>query len=78
MRALTVEGSGNVTANSIDAWAGFTLIDILAGLRVRFEDKTFGAGAGVGAWSISAQAIVTQQSVHQTFININTVFATSV
>lgn len=78
MRALTVEGSGNVSANSIDAWAGLTLIDILAGLRVGFEDKAFGTGAGVGAWSISAQAIVTQQSVYQTFININTVFATTV
>lgn len=78
VRALAVEGPGNVTAHSIDARTGLTFIDILACLRIRFEDEAFGTGAGVGAWGVSAQAIVTQQPVHQTLIDINTVFATSV
>lgn len=78
VRALAVEGPSNITTHSIDARTGITLVDILAGLRVRFEDKAFGTRAGVGAGSVSAQAIVTQQPVHQTLIDINTVFATGV
>lgn len=78
MRALAVERPSNITAHSINAWAGLALIDILTSLRIWFEDKTFGAGAGVGAWSVSAQAIVTQKAVHQALVDVNTVFAARV
>lgn len=78
MRAFAVEGPSNVTANSIDARTRIALVDILTSLRVRFEDKAFGTRAGVGAWSVSTQAVVAQQAVHQTLIDIDTVFATRV
>lgn len=41
-----------------------------AGLRVGFEDEAFGAGAGVGTWRVSAQAVVTQQTVDQTLVDV--------
>lgn len=78
MRALAVKRPSNITAHSINAWARLALVDIFTSLRVRFEDKAFGTGAGVGAGSVSAQAIVTQKPVHQTLIDINTIFTASV
>lgn len=41
-----------------------------AGLRVGFEDEPFGAGAGVGARSVPAQAVVTEQTVHQALVDV--------
>lgn len=42
------------------------------GLGVRFEDKPLWAGAGVGARSVSAQTVVTKQTVHQTLVDVCT------
>lgn len=39
-------------------------------LRFGFEDKSFGAGAGVGTRSVSAQTVVTEQTVHQTLVDV--------
>lgn len=40
------------------------------GLRVGLEDESFGAGAGVGARRVSAQAVVAEQPVHQALIDV--------
>lgn len=75
---FAVKGAGHVAAGSIDAWAGDTFVDIFTGLRVGFEDISLRTGAGVGARSVSAQTVVTKQTVHQALIDVNTVFATGV
>lgn len=41
-----------------------------AGLGVRFEDKSLRAGTGVGARSVSAQAVVAKQTVHITLVDV--------
>lgn len=41
-----------------------------AGLGVGLEDESFGAGAGVGARSVPAQAVVTEQTVHQALVDV--------
>jgi hypothetical protein len=41
-----------------------------AGLRVWFEDEAFGTGAGVAAGGVSTQAVVTQQTVHETLVDV--------
>lgn len=41
-----------------------------AGLRFGLEDKSFRAGAGVGARSVSAQTVVAEQTVHQTLVDV--------
>lgn len=76
--ALAVEGPSHVATRSIDARAGIAFVDIFTGLRVGFEDISFRTGAGVGARSVSAQTVVTKQTIHQTLIDVNTVFATGV
>lgn len=40
------------------------------GLRVRLEDESFGAGAGVGARRVPAQAVVAEQAVHQALVDV--------
>lgn len=76
--AVAVEGPGHVATHSIDARAGEAFINIFAGLGLGFEDKSLRTGAGVGARSVSAQTVVTKQTVHQTLIDVNTVFPTGV
>lgn len=76
--ALAVEGAGHISTHSIDARAGLTLINVFAGFRVWLEDKSFRTGACVGTRSVSAQSIVTEQAVHQTLIDVNTVLPTCI
>lgn len=41
-----------------------------AGLGVWLEDEALGTGARVAAWGVPTQAVVTQQAIHQTLVNI--------
>ena len=41
-----------------------------AGLGVGFEDVSLRTGAGEGARSVSAQTVVTKETVHQTLIDV--------
>lgn len=41
-----------------------------AGLRFGFENKSFRAGAGVGARCVSAQTVVAKKTVHQTLVDV--------
>lgn len=60
MGTFTVEGPRHVTATAIHTRAGLTLVDVFAGLGVRFEDVSFGTGAGVGAGGVPTLAVITQ------------------
>lgn len=42
----------------------------LADVRLWIEDVSFGTLTGETAWCVSAQTVVTQLPVYQTFINI--------
>lgn len=67
-----------VRAISIDAGVRLTLIYILADVRLWIKDVSFGTLTGETAWCVSAQTVVTQLPVYQTFINIDAVFARQV
>lgn len=41
-----------------------------AGLRFGLEDKSFRAGAGVGARCVSAQTVVAKQTVYQALVDV--------
>lgn len=48
----------------------FVFAFTFTGLRVGLEDESFGAGAGVGARRVSAQAVVAEQPVHQALVDV--------
>lgn len=66
------------TRGSTNPWLCWTCVRTcvcaltFAGLRFRFEDKPCWARAGIGARSVSAQTVVTKQTVHQTLIYVCT------
>lgn len=78
VRTFAVEGTSYVAANAIDAGVGVALVDVFASLRVGLEGESFGAGTGVASRCVSTHAVVTQQAVHQTLINVHAVLPTSI
>lgn len=44
--------------------------ETFASLRVRFERESFGARASITSGRVSTHAIVAQQPIHQTLVNV--------
>lgn len=44
--------------------------ETFASLRIGLEGESFGAGASVTSWRVSTHAVVAQQPIHQTLVNV--------